>query len=40
MVSVSSADQYADFLTKPLAGPQFEINRSRIGVLERPLNST
>lgn len=40
MVSVPSADQYADFLTKPLAGPQFEINRSRIGVLERPLTST
>lgn len=35
MVPVSSANQLADILTKPLAGPAFKVNRSRIGVFEK-----
>lgn len=36
MVPVASLDQLADILTKPLAGPAFKLNRSRIGVAELP----
>lgn len=36
MVSVPSGDQLADIFTKQLNGPAFELNRSRIGILERP----
>lgn len=34
ITSVPSSDQLADLLTKPLAGPAFELNRSRIGIVE------
>jgi hypothetical protein len=36
IVSVTTHDQLADILTKPLPAPAFELNRLRIGVLQRP----
>lgn len=36
MVPVSSTDQLADIITKPLEGHAFKINRNRIGVVEVP----
>ena len=38
MIPVPSCDQLADIFTKPLAGPAFKLNRSRIGVLEKPVS--
>ena len=36
---VPSEDQLADILTKPLSAPAFELNRTRIGILEAPLEN-
>jgi hypothetical protein len=36
MIPVLSRDQLKDIFTKPLAVPAFQLNRSRIGVNERP----
>ena len=38
MFPISSDHQLADIFTKPLPRPAFELNRTRIGVLEKPSN--
>lgn len=36
VISVSISDQLADMLTKPLPTSTFELNRTRIGVVQKP----
>ena len=38
MFPIRSDEQLADIFTKPLSGPAFELNRTKIGVIETPSN--